>query len=745
VLTARARLLVLLACLGAAVLALWCARPPAPRPADAPAREFSALRAHERLAALLGDEAPHPVGSAANTAVRTRLIAELVALGLTPEEQRGFMCDADRCAPVVNVLVRVKGIASGPAVMLSAHYDSVGAGPGAADDGSGVAVILESLRALLADGTPATPLMAVFTDGEEVGLLGAKLFAQSPAFAEVGPILNIEARGTNGAARMFETSDDNAGLIARFAAGVARPSAQSLSYEIYRLLPNDTDLSVFKRAGAQGLNFAFIGAVRRYHTPLDDLAHLDLGSVQQAGDAVLGAARALLAAPPGPPSGNASYADLLGLVLLRWPASFNLPLAGLGLVLVLIASVRARRRAHLSLLDLAASAASTVLAPVLGAAGALGAHSLIEAATGPRGSYPAGMLLPGMAAALAASFAAVLVLRFVARRVGAQAQALGNWLVWALLAGVVAWILPGASILWIAPTLLAGLALLLAGDRPIPLTIACAAAGALTMMLWAPLIPAIIEALGLVPLVIGAIVGLVCSAIAPAFAETGDEHDGRGLVGLLAFATAVLGLLSVRAPQFTPELPGKLNILHVQDLDRGEAHHVLDIGRGADPLPGEFATLALWERSMALPWSRSELFNAPAGPGSALGPSLEVAGVESGGELRRVTGTLHARPGARLLIALLPASLSSLRLDGRTLDLDQLHTTPDGRRMVTIFGPPDEGVPLIAELRGSAPWLLADGLSELPAGSRALVLARPTDRVPHQNGDLSLALRQVDP
>jgi hypothetical protein len=65
--------------------------------------------------------------------------------------------------------------------------------------------------------------------------------------------------------------------------------------------------------------------------------------------------------------------------------------------------------------------------------------------------------------------------------------------------------------------------------------------------------------------------------------------------------------------------------------------------------------------------------------------------------------------------------------------------------MVTIFGPPDEGVPLIAELRGSAPWLLADGLSELPAGSRALVLARPTDRVPHQNGDLSLALRQVDP
>ncbi|MBA3546322.1 MAG: hypothetical protein H0T76_07565, partial [Nannocystis sp.] len=76
-LTARARLLVLLACLGAAVLALWCAKPPQPLPADAPAHSFSAMRARERLAVLLGDEAPHPIGSAANLAVRTRLLAEL--------------------------------------------------------------------------------------------------------------------------------------------------------------------------------------------------------------------------------------------------------------------------------------------------------------------------------------------------------------------------------------------------------------------------------------------------------------------------------------------------------------------------------------------------------------------------------------------------------------------------------------------------------------------------------------------
>jgi len=746
VLTARARLVVLLACLGAAVLALWCARPPAPRPAYAPPHLFSAERARDRLAALLGDQAPHPVGSAANAAVRARLIAELRALGLAPEEQPGFACSpGGSCAAVVNVLVRVAGRAPGPALLLAAHYDSVGAGPGAADDGHGVAAVLETLRALLGDGPPATPLMALFTDGEEAGLLGAQVFAASPAFAEVGAVLNLEARGTGGAARMFETSDGNAALIAGLAAGVARPSAQSLSYEIYRRLPNDTDLSVFKRAGGQGLNFAFIGGVRRYHTPLDDLAHLELGSVQQAGDALLGAARALLAAPPGPPAGNASYADLLGLVLLRWPAILDLPLAGLALLLVVLALGQARRRSHLRLGGVLAAATATLLAPLLGVGGALAALWLLSAATGPRGLYPAGMMLPAITAALAASFLAVLLLRFVARRVGAHAQALGGWLVWALLACALAWQLPGASILCTAPALLAGLALLLARGRPGPLALACAGAGALALALWVPLVPGLVEALGLAPELIGAAVGLACTAAAPALAEADDEHDARGLTGLLAFTTAVLGLLAARAPHFTPELPGKLNILHVHDLDRGEARHVLETGWTPDPLPAEFAALAPWQPEPALPWSSALLLTTPAAPGPALGPTLEVAAVERRGELRRVTATLYARPGARLAHLRLPAGLAALRVGERDLDPGKLRTLPSGHRVITVHGPAEEGVAIVAELRGAEPWLIADAVAELPPGSRALALARPADRVPYQNGDLSVALREVIP
>ena len=151
---------------------------------------------------MLADEAPHPVGSAAGVALRGRLVAQLRELGLSPEELPAFSCsEYGSCAPVVNVLVRVPGQEPGPALLLASHHDSVPAGPGAADDGHGVALMLELLRAVLADGAPRRPLLAVFTDGEEAGLLGARAFALHPAFAEVGAVINLEARGTGGAAR----------------------------------------------------------------------------------------------------------------------------------------------------------------------------------------------------------------------------------------------------------------------------------------------------------------------------------------------------------------------------------------------------------------------------------------------------------------------------------------------------------------------------------------------------------------
>ncbi|HEY8379129.1 MAG TPA: M20/M25/M40 family metallo-hydrolase, partial [Nannocystis sp.] len=407
-----------LAVLGASLLvaALACLRsgPPAPLPADAPADRFSAARAHAVLADLLGDGAPHPVGSAANARFRARLLEHLRALGLQPEEQRAFTCtERGSCAEVTNILAWLPGQVPGPALALVAHYDSVPAGPGAADDGHGVAVVLEVLRALR-DSPRHAPLVAIFTDGEEAGLLGARALGRHPRLGELGIALNVEARGTTGAGRMFETSDGNAALIAAYAAA-PRPSAHSLSYEVYRRLPNDTDFTILKRHGLQGMNFAFIGGVQRYHTPRDDLAHLDLGSVQQHGDAVLAAARALLAADlPAPSAHNAHYADLLGLVLLRWPAWLDLPLAGL-VVLALLASALRRRR-ELSVRRVLLALAAPVLAVAAALAGAGLLLWAIAALTGPLGPWPAASGRCLLALAAAASAAALAALRPLARR-----------------------------------------------------------------------------------------------------------------------------------------------------------------------------------------------------------------------------------------------------------------------------------------------------------------------------------------
>jgi len=758
----RARLIVLAACLTAGGLALLRSGPPAPRATDTPPGEFSAMRVQDRLVALLGDGAPHPVGSAANVVVRGRLVEQLRALGLEPRELPAFSCsDYGNCAAVTNVLVEVAGTEAGPALLLASHFDSVLGGPGAADDGHGVGVVLEALRALQTDGPPRTPLMAVFTDGEEAGLLGARAFVLDPVFAKVGAVINIEARGTGGAARMFETSDGNAALVSAYAAGAPRPSAQSLSYEVYRRLPNDTDLTIFKRAGAQGLGFAFIGDVRRYHTPLDDLAHLDLGSVQQQGDAVLGTARALLAAGIEPPAGNASYVDLMSLFVLRWPAALNLPLAGLALLSLLAAGFRATWSAGMSahvLRDMstyikpsaraiAAGAGSALLAVLVGAAASFAALGLAATMSRPIGTWPAGLMLSLAAGAVPASAGAVLVLRGVARRIGARAQALGAWILWAALACVVAVVLPGASILLITPALIAGLALLTAGDRTRGQTLACALAGALAWCLWVPLLPALTEALGLNALVLGGLAGWTWSAASPALADARREAHGARLAAGFGFAALALGVAAAVAPRVSAELPAKLNFFEVHDLATGEAQYVLDTMMDIDGLPPEF-TAAPWRPAQPLPWSTRTMYASPPFAGEPGGPSYTQSRSEPQGALRRVTGTLRARPGAIALIVVIQAdALAALKVGGRTLDVAALQRGPDNTVVLRIQGPPAAGVELIAELRSDVPWMLADllpGLAESPP-SATLLSQRPAHRTPYQTGDLRIALRSIQP
>jgi hypothetical protein len=320
-----------------------------PEPAPASASGFSADRAHGRLAYILGDQRPHPVDSAANDAVRAKLMQQMRLLGLDPQVTDDFACNGPKSAPSVSC-ARVRNVFAtmGPAqrkhLMLVSHYDSNPAGPGAADDGIGMAVMLET-AAKLRGRKLARPVTFLFTDGEEAGLLGARAFLdKNPLANRVGTLLNFESRGVTGPAIMFETNTPNGTAMALYKATVARPAANSLTADFAKLIPNSTDVEIFKaRRDWTILNFAVIGNETRYHSPGDNLAALDRRSVQHMGDQALALASSIAARSEVSAKGEHVHADLLGGAMVLMPLWASLvALACLALLFVFFAWTRRR-------------------------------------------------------------------------------------------------------------------------------------------------------------------------------------------------------------------------------------------------------------------------------------------------------------------------------------------------------------------------------------------------------------------
>ena len=265
-------------------------------------------------------KAPHPVGSAAHKQVRDYVLNQLTTLGIKSEVQE---------TSVSNIVAGLKGTRNSKALLLVSHYDTVQDSPGAGDDTSGVALMLEIARALQASGPLNNDVIFLFSDGEETGLLGAKAFVnQHPWSRDVGLVLNFEARGVHGPSIMFETSEGNGWLVRQANGAAPRLVANSLSYNIYKLLPNDTDLTVFKEAGFAGLNFAFIDGSQHYHAPTDDLANLDQHSLQQQGANALALTRHFGNADlSNPRTEDAIYFNLFGSRLVIYSQKLVLPLA----------------------------------------------------------------------------------------------------------------------------------------------------------------------------------------------------------------------------------------------------------------------------------------------------------------------------------------------------------------------------------------------------------------------------------
>ena len=299
---------------------------------------FSALNAKTHLDIMASET--HFMGTAANRKVKNYIRSEFDKLNIPTElfigtthldNQRSYK----RIGQTENIIATIKGENSEKAVVLCAHYDSVAEGPGAADDVHAVACMLEIAR-LLQIQKFKNDIIFLITDGEENGLFGARAYSETKDLSNIGLILNYEARGNSGPSISFEWSDENGYLVRQLKKVAHRPVASSMSYEVYKLLPNDTDYSNFKPKGIPGINHAFIDGFTYYHNPDDTPKTISLKSVQHTGENMFLMTKHFadldltnLKAP------NASFFNLLGQLIV-YPSSADIYLIALALILLLI-------------------------------------------------------------------------------------------------------------------------------------------------------------------------------------------------------------------------------------------------------------------------------------------------------------------------------------------------------------------------------------------------------------------------
>ncbi|TBN01890.1 M28 family peptidase [Hyunsoonleella flava] len=255
---------------------------------DAPNAQFSTQRALVHLKEI--SKTPHFLGSEAHQEVQNYIVTALEHLGIETQLQTDYAIgEWGNFSKPTNILGRIKGSEKGKALLLLTHYDShPHSSFGASDAGSGVVTILEGLRAFLSTNkTPKNDIIILITDGEELGLNGADIFVNKHPWAkDVGLAVNFEARGSGGPSIMLvETNKGNANLIKGFVnANPEFPLGNSLFYSIYKLLPNDTDLTRFREdADIDGFNFAFVDDHFDYHTALDTYDRLDRNTLEHQG------------------------------------------------------------------------------------------------------------------------------------------------------------------------------------------------------------------------------------------------------------------------------------------------------------------------------------------------------------------------------------------------------------------------------------------------------------------------------
>jgi hypothetical protein len=731
---------------------------PAPIPASAPQDLFSVDRALVYLNAFA--TAPHPIGSSEHDRVRDYVVSQLTALGVTPEVQRttGVTPRYEVAGTVENIVARLKGTSGAPdAIALVAHYDSVPAGPGAGDDGAGVAALLETVRALRAGPALRNDILFVITDGEEDGLLGASAFvAENPAAKDVRVVVNFEARGNAGESQMFETSAGNGRLVQIFAQATPHPSGSSLTYEIYKHMPNDTDMTVFKKAGAAGLNFAFIGHWEAYHTPLDNVQLLNPGSLQQHGENALSLARSL---------GNTDFTQLQdrdsvyfsapGNLFADYSSRFIWPLAAATGILLFGVIFFANGAWQTSVLSIFAGfllhLGVLVLLLFVGLGFVLGVnwlhlHALPEGGLEQNAFYVFGLF------ALLAVLLTMLYSLF-RKKITPPAIFLGGALLLFVCALFTSKWLPGGSYLFVWPLLAGLLATAIAAFRPGQLSflsvLVLYALSLPAISLFVPLVKGFYTALGFTTIgapLLSVTFGVFFLLLFP-FLDSVLESAGKVLPLVALAAGAILCVTAAETTRYSSAHPKPSLLSYALDADRGKALWTSSTKRidswtaqylGTSPSRGKLP-------DFVPDWYPIDFLQQEAPAITLAPPHAELLEDSTDGATRTLRLHITTPRQARTLhVGLAQTEVLNASVNGHDLGKpSEARWRQPGHWGFDYANPPAQGIDLQLRVQASGPVtiVLVDRSSGLPTIPGANFPPRPADSMPVHSGDQTMVRR----
>ena len=713
--------------------------PPDAKPASAPLSEFASGRAMGHLKVIA--RKPHPVGTAEHAEVRDYIFRQLTDLGLRPEIQRASVLTRRRdesyvAATVENIIGKIGGADSSRAILLACHYDSAPTGPGASDDGAGVAALLEVIRALKTSSPLKNDLLFLFTDGEELGMLGAKAFMdEHPRAKDVAVALNFEARGVGGPSIMFETSEENKWLIKEFAEAAPRPVANSLTYDLYKLLSNDTDLTMFKKGGARGLNFAYISGFTYYHTARDSYTDIDERSLQHHGSYALALARHFGNTGNWPAqAGDAVYFDVFSSFLVSYSKGLVLPFMALTVMFFIGLVILGLRMKRLTIGGLAFGAfgflSNLIVVGALMMIALLAIQSMISNPMG--GYYNVGVYAVGFLLLTVAISGAMLI--WFGKKTRVENLMAGALFWWNVLMILICLRAPGGSYLFTWPLLLMilalGTAFILREEMTSAKSIFVLTFPALSgVVLIAPLIRLMIAGfgMGVIWILMAFVVFLLVLHGAHLYFLISIKK------WLLPMTSGVLGLCFIGAGVLMSDVSGDHpkvdHIFYALNADAGKA-----IWGSADRKPDEWTSQFFSSNSERVsladyfPWGRGELLKGDAPALSLAPPAVVVLDDRKTDGLRalRLRITSPRRSPALAVFWKRELGLRSLAVGGKRVAGENIEAgrDPVGYRNISYYGLAEEGIELSLEVKTSDPVDLriedwSYELPEIPGGRYA--------------------------